>query len=543
MPHLNLWLSKLLILAILPAFGQGLSIRQAPLRFDETNELQRDSLPLTLVNEASEAVKIKEIRFYQTYGQAAFYSSLDTTTLAPGDSIEAWVYFAPRHNVYHNSEMLLVTQGPGGDLSIDLQGQGAFSQSYYASSQNLSEAALKSVLKNRISQGYQSLGYTIARNEMFLDIDNRRTNGQGATVNTLACVYTGTLATGYATRTEAQNQGFNTEHTFPQGFFNRDEPMRSDLFHLFPTTVNSNSTRASLPFGTVTNPQWQVGGSRQGNGVFEPKDDHKGAVARAMLYFVLRYQDYNNFLAGQETRLREWHCDFPPDTVERRRNDAIADLQNNRNPFIDYPQFLDRIQSVSGASVGPEDKLIDLGQGAVNFGQVFIGEEVTHRWIVINTGNVELNISGMSLDNPQVRFSGISGADTTLTPGEALTIGLVYRPTEDGSFSAQLNLDTDAQNTSSPTLQVPLLANAITDIPDFEGSPWRLLSNPSRGKLLLKTGQAKAFEGKLVDLQGRRLASHRAANAVQVDWALPQLSSGTYYLLIEGQTPIKVILR
>ncbi len=539
----SLLLSLVFIFMVAHALAQGLVSRQSQLVFGETNELQLDSLAITLLNGAPETVRIKEVRFYQTYGQPAFYTSLDTITLTPGDSVEAWVYFKPRHNIYHNSELLLLTEGPGGDLAIDLQGQGRYSQTYYASTQNLSENALKSALKTRLAQGYQSLGYTNARNEMFLDIDNQRTNGQGAPVNTLACVYTGTQVTGYATRTEAQNQGFNTEHTFPQGLFNRDEPMRSDLYHLYPTTISSNSARANFPFGTVTNPSWQVGGSKQGNGVFEPKDDHKGAVARAMLYFVTRYQNYNNFLSGQETLLRQWHSDYPPDAAERQRNEDIATLQKNRNPFIDYPQFTERIQSVSGASMAPENKFLDLGQGSVNFGQVFIGEEVTHRWILVNTGNTELNISGMQINDPQVRFSGLSGTDTTLAPGEALSIGLIYQPSQAGSFSAQLSLDTDAQNTSSSTLLIPLIANASTDLTDFNLATWHLLNNPSKGKLVLKSSQSQEFEGKLVDAQGRTVASLLEAYNTQIIWELPQLPQGSYHLLVKGQRPIKVILR
>ena len=43
----------------------------------------------------------------------------------------------------------------------------------------------------------------------------------------------------------------------------------------------------------------------------------KGDAARAMLYFVARYGDYSNFFVGQETLLRQWHVQYPPDSLDR----------------------------------------------------------------------------------------------------------------------------------------------------------------------------------------------------------------------------------
>ena len=46
--------------------------------------------------------------------------------------------------------------------------------------------------------------------------------------------------------------------------------------------------------------------------MFEPRDEHKGAAARAMLYFAIRYQDYGNFIDAQEGILKNWHTTFKP---------------------------------------------------------------------------------------------------------------------------------------------------------------------------------------------------------------------------------------
>jgi endonuclease I len=44
-----------------------------------------------------------------------------------------------------------------------------------------------------------------------------------------------------------------------------------------------------------------------------------------------------------EAVLRKWHKDDPVDDEERDRNEKIMKLQGNRNPFIDYPELVDKI--------------------------------------------------------------------------------------------------------------------------------------------------------------------------------------------------------
>jgi endonuclease G len=159
--------------------------------------------------------------------------------------------------------------------------------------------------------------------------------------------------------------GFNCEHVVPQSWFAKKEPQRSDLHHLFTCESACNSFRGNIPYHDFAdfNPQPAAekalrllcgkrdpaGDDRQG---FEPENG-KGAVARATLYFLLRYPgqigDAQRELPRQRLgTLLEWHATFPPSRWEHHRNQAIFEAQGNRNPLIDYPNVASRIDFLPG---------------------------------------------------------------------------------------------------------------------------------------------------------------------------------------------------
>ncbi|OGS14417.1 MAG: hypothetical protein A2285_08950 [Elusimicrobia bacterium RIFOXYA12_FULL_57_11] len=144
----------------------------------------------------------------------------------------------------------------------------------------------------------------------------------------------------------------NAEHIWPQGYFNRSLPMVADLHHLSPTFVTPNGRRANYKFGVVAAPSYATSaGSKLGKEIFEPTDAVKGNVARAMLYFVVRYYDksirqgmnYDEFWIRRVPMLLEWNRQDPPDANELRRNGLVEGFQGNRNPFIDNPSLADQI--------------------------------------------------------------------------------------------------------------------------------------------------------------------------------------------------------
>lgn len=85
---------------------------------------------------------------------------------------------------------------------------------------------------------------------------------------------------------------------------------------------------------------------RQESHRFEPLAG-KGAVARATLYFLARYPGMIDLDSGMDGEridmLRRWHEVDPVSAYEQHRNQAIFEVQGNRNPFIDHPDWVSKM--------------------------------------------------------------------------------------------------------------------------------------------------------------------------------------------------------
>ncbi|MDB9964227.1 endonuclease, partial [Vicingaceae bacterium] len=444
-------MKRLLFFALLLpllATSQIISSDSSSINFGVVMVGSTDSSLVTLTNNSVIPLNVTNIKFYSIYGEVPFSTSQSTFSIPGNGTQSVWIYFSPVQNVLHNSIMVVQHNANSGHEAIPLMGQGRFPLAYYNLTENLTEEALKLALKTRITQGYIQLSYNAARDAMFMTIDNKRQNGQNATVNTLECVYTGFNKTSYTSRSNAQgtSPNFNTEHTFPQGFFNSNLPMRSDIHHLYPTTNNSNSQRGNKPFGVVTGgtPVTLGGGSFFNNTTFEPRNVQKGQTARAMMYFVIRYQDYSNHFSVQQNILKNWHNTYAVDSIEERRNNDIFIVQGNRNPFVDYPQLEKRITNFVANSVAPSQPGLDVVQSSINFGTFFAQTQDTFDYVLVNRGNTVINFSNFNLTNTALlSFAAGSGINSSLNPGNAIEISIIAQSNNTTTISESLTFTTN----------------------------------------------------------------------------------------------------
>lgn len=219
---------------------------------------------------------------------------------------------------------------------------------------DLNGDALKAWLKTNYYDGkHHQLGYDNAREKMYNYIDNEN--------NTITGVYSGYQINFTYGGTGTSTGNINCEHTVPQSFFDKDEPMKSDIHHLFPTYSNWNSTRSNHPFAEIKDSEtdkWMYLDdsrtaiptqnidlySEYANSTFEPREDHKGNCARAIFYFYTMYptEAGNISRVADPDVLYQWHLNDPVDAAERERNDGVETYQGNRNPFIDHPEWVAR---------------------------------------------------------------------------------------------------------------------------------------------------------------------------------------------------------
>jgi endonuclease I len=263
----------------------------------------------------------------------------------------------------------------------------AIPTSYYSTVNTQRGATLKTVLYTKISTGAIAVGYTPGVWNAFATTDVQP-NGKVWDIYSTRFDQPSPYEFTFITDQDGGSGGtiegdkYNREHSFPQSWFNSTGSMQSDLNHVFATDKKVNNVRGNDPYGTVSVPSFTtlIGGKSGPNtfpgytgNVFEPVDEYKGDVARGYFYMATRYENLiagwqnngnaNDVLAGNAfpaydawhiNLLLSWHNLDPVSDKEIKRNNAIAAIQNNRNPFIDSPQFVQRIW---GGSIPAEPTL------------------------------------------------------------------------------------------------------------------------------------------------------------------------------------------
>lgn len=160
----------------------------------------------------------------------------------------------------------------------------------------------------------------------------------------------------------------------------------SDLYHVRPCDSTVNTVRGDAPYIDFDNPPYEIiesqiyevgdGGPYKLKGygstsakheysqLVEPDDAFKGDIARIIAYIYMHYKNigttpskYKSMVGSLDlTRaigytnisdckaiLKKWNELDPVSEVELRRNHTVQQIQGNRNPFVDYPELMDKV--------------------------------------------------------------------------------------------------------------------------------------------------------------------------------------------------------
>ncbi len=255
----------------------------------------------------------------------------------------------------------------------------AFSQipnGYYDGTDGLTgndlRTALHNIIKDHTSKSYDALwnyfdNTDLKSNGKIWDMYSTRADG--------SFDYEYSYSSDQCGNYSGEGSCYNREHSFPKSWFNDASPMYTDLFHIYPTDGYVNGRRSNYPYGEVGSASWtSTNGSQLGSSdysgytgtVFEPIDEYKGDFARTYFYMLTRYQDLiggwsSPMLAGDDfsvwakNMLLEWDAQDPVSQKEIDRNNAIYNIQHNRNPFIDHPEWGVAVWDPGSANVNQLD--------------------------------------------------------------------------------------------------------------------------------------------------------------------------------------------
>jgi hypothetical protein len=132
-------------------------------------------------------------------------------------------------------------------------------------------------------------------------------------------------------------------------------------------------------------------------------------------------------------RLIEWHFAAPPDSFERRRNQVIYDnYQDNRNPFIDRPEFVWSVfvDQANDSRITINGTTPDANGGStrtVDMGRVFVGGAVpgAQSFTLNKTGTdgtyYEVTTAGAATSTLSGRFNAFR---TNQTDSKSISVGL-----------------------------------------------------------------------------------------------------------------------
>jgi len=234
---------------------------------------------------------------------------------------------------------------------------------YYVNTSGKSGEALKTALNN-VLRGHVRFSYA----EVWDAISY--TDEDPANTSNVILLYAGrSQAKTFRAGTSSSLDAWNREHVWAKshGFPNESQYAHTDLHHLRPEDVSLNSTRGNKDFDNGGTAVTEAPANKTDSDSFEPRAAVKGDVARMLFYMDVRYEGADDSgtpdleipnvaptgstapQMGKLCTLVAWHLADPVDSFEQRRNNRIYELQKNRNPFIDNPQW---VKAIYGPACG-----------------------------------------------------------------------------------------------------------------------------------------------------------------------------------------------
>lgn len=264
------------------------------------------------------------------------YGEVDTSDLG---AYEVTFYYLDVDGNYASESMTILVLRDASVMNIDYTG-------YYDGLEGLYGDALLLALRALINEGVTRTSYEEAK-AILADSDVDPNDSSKVL----------TIYSRESVNRTWDSTSWHREHVWPNsrlGVPRVTESQRniaSDLHNLRAIVPSINSSRSNRFFDEA---------SEVTSLSFYPGEDDEGDVFRILMYMITMYPELeliNEILEndpetnytlegaklGKFSTIIHWHYADPVDDFEIHRNNVIYTHQNNRNPFIDYPHFVDLI--------------------------------------------------------------------------------------------------------------------------------------------------------------------------------------------------------
>ena len=275
--------------------------------------------------------------------------------------------------------------------------------------------------------------------------------------------------------------GMHKEHSMPKSWWGGYDETQgyagyTDINHLYPADGDANMAKSNYPLGEVSSAYFDNGVTRVGspktgqgggiNSVFEPDDRYKGDFARTYFYMACAYQHYKwryTYMMNNSTwkTFNEWSINLlcrwarhaAVSDKEIDRNEAVQKHQNNRNPFIDFPELFEYIWGnrqgqvfyVADAGIDTttytgDPELIAPVQGTVlDFGEVALGKSLDYTLYIKGYGlNNPLSLQLYRYDYEMFSIPVNTVSRVAANSGEGYPLQITYNPTSIGEHTTRL---------------------------------------------------------------------------------------------------------
>ena len=259
---------------------------------------------------------------------------------------------------------------------------------------------------------------------------------------------------------------YNREHIIPQSVFNEQSPMVSDAHFITPTDGKVNAIRSNYPHSVVVTPtETTRNGSKLGASttagytgpVFEPINEFKGDIARMYFYFATRYENtvstynyamFNNttnkvFTTAFLNQLLAWHNQDPVSAREIARNNAIYARQNNRNPYIDHPEYVASVWTTEPVDTQAPTEPTNLVVTTTTSNTASVSWSAATDNVAVTGYDLYVNGTLKSTE------TGLAATVSGLNPSTSYSFYLIARDAERNSSPASTTVD--GTTTAAPT--------------------------------------------------------------------------------------------